>query len=176
MQIKELELEGTYVIEPSLLSDNRGYFTRIFCKYEFSRLGLVTDFPQWSISHNNHKNTIRGMHYQKTPHEEIKLVTCIKGEIYDVLVDLRKSSKTYKKWTGIELTEKNRKSLYIPKGIAHGFKTLSDDTDVLYHISEFYCPEFNTGVLYNDTAFGIDWGDLKDIVISERDLAWSKFN
>ncbi|MCL2199347.1 MAG: dTDP-4-dehydrorhamnose 3,5-epimerase [Defluviitaleaceae bacterium] len=173
MCIKELSLKGVYLIEPNFISDNRGFFSRTFCKNEFSKMGLATEFPQWSISHNKKKNTIRGMHFQKPPHEEIKLITCTKGGIYDVLVDLREGSETYKKWISVELTETNKHSLYVPGGIAHGFKTLLDDTDVFYHISEFYHPEYSSGVLYNDEAFGIEWGNLDGLVISEKDLAWT---
>jgi dTDP-4-dehydrorhamnose 3,5-epimerase len=174
MIFKELELSGVYLIEPEFLSDSRGYFTRMFCKNEFDKYALCTDFPQWNLSHNNVKNTLRGMHFQKPPFEEIKLITCVKGAILDVLIDLRKESSTYKKWISIELNEQNKNALYAPKGIAHGYKTLCCDTDVFYHVSEFYRPEYSDGVLYNDEAFSIDWGDLSGLVISEKDLAWDK--
>ena len=176
MRIRELELKGVYLIEPEFISDNRGFFSRMFDKTEFEQIGLCTEFPQWSISHNNAKNTIRGMHLQKPPYGEIKLISCTKGSILDVLIDLRKDSDTYKKWISIELTEANKKSLYVPKGIAHGFKTLCDDTDVFYHISEFYRADYSDGVLYKDEAFGIDWGDLNGFIISEKDLTWQKFD
>lgn len=176
MRIEEMALEGVFVIEPDFLSDNRGYFTRIFCENEFKKMGLETNYPQWSVSHNKKKHTIRGMHFQKPPYEEVKLVSCIKGGILDVLIDLREESDTYRNWFSVELTEENKKSLYVPKGIAHGFKTLCDDTDVMYHISEFYHPECSDGLLYNDDAFGIEWGDLSGLTISEKDLEWSKIN
>ena len=176
MKFTELDIKGVYIIEPELLEDNRGYFTRIFCKNEFEKFGLCTEFPQWSISHNKVRNTIRGMHFQKAPHEEIKLVMCTKGGILDVLIDLRKDSDTYKRWISVELTEDNKKSLYVPKGIAHGFKTLCDNTDVLYHISEFYHPECSDGVLYNDEAFGVEWGNIDGLIISDKDLKWCNYN
>jgi dTDP-4-dehydrorhamnose 3,5-epimerase len=176
MRIKELTLKGVYLIEPELLTDNRGFFTRVFCKTEFEKKGLVTVFPQWSISHNKQKNTIRGMHYQKPPYEEVKIVTCTKGGIYDVLLDLREASKTFKSWISVELTELNKNLLYIPTGIAHGFKTLCDGTDIFYHISELHHPGSGAGVRYDDEAFGIEWGNLDKIVISEKDLTWKNFN
>ena len=176
MKVRELEIKGVYLIEPEFLEDSRGCFTRVFCKDEFEKLGLCADFPQWSVSHNIVKNTIRGMHFQTPPHEEIKLVACIHGAILDVLIDLRKESNTYKKWISIELTDKNKQMLYVPKGIAHGFKTLCDNTDVMYHISEFYHPECSDGVKYNDEAFTIQWGNLDNLVISEKDLSWVNFD
>ena len=175
MKFKELDIKGAYLIEPEFLKDDRGFFTRVFCDKEFKLYNLCTDFPQWSISYNKKKNSIRGMHYQKPPHEEVKLVMCTKGGILDVLVDLRKESDSYTQWISVNLTEENKKVLYIPKGIAHGFKTLCDNTDVLYHISDFYHPECSTGVLYNDDAFGIEWGDIDNIVIADKDLTWSSF-
>ncbi|MDR3617265.1 MAG: dTDP-4-dehydrorhamnose 3,5-epimerase [Candidatus Obscuribacterales bacterium] len=170
MRFEKTTLSGVYVIEPELLSDERGFFARSFCQKEFEAAGLEHNFVQSSISFNSKARTLRGMHFQNAPHEEIKLVRCTAGAIYDVVVDLRESSSTYKHWLAVELSASNRKALYIPRGFAHGFETLLDNSEVLYYISDYFIPESAAGIHYADPAVGISWPHPPE-VISERDLA-----
>jgi dTDP-4-dehydrorhamnose 3,5-epimerase len=172
MIFTEIQLKGAFLIELEPLEDDRGFFARSWCKREFDQHGLGTEFVQCNISFNWKRGTLRGMHYQSLPYEEIKLVRCTRGAIYDVVIDLRPESKTFREWVSIELTEDNRKMLYIPKGFAHGFLTLTENTEVFYQMSEFYAPGHAMGVRWNDPAFNIVWPiDVK--VISEKD---NKFN
>jgi dTDP-4-dehydrorhamnose 3,5-epimerase len=164
----ELKLNGAYKIDLQPAADDRGFFARAYCRREFADRGLQSEFVQCNVSYNKCKGTLRGMHYQVAPSEEVKLVRITKGSIYDVIIDLRPFSKTYMKHEGILLSEENRTALYIPKGFAHGFITMQDETEIFYQMSEFYAPEAQRGVRWNDPAFGIDWpiGVRK---ISERD-------
>lgn len=174
MIFKETELKGAYIIELEPVQDERGFFARIFCQKEFEEHGLNPCIVQCNISHNKKKGTLRGMHYQMPPYEEDKIVSCFKGAIYDVIIDLRSNSDTYCQWFDVELSDHNTKMLYVPKGFAHGFQTLEDDTAVFYQMSEFYHPEAAKSVRWNDPAFGIVWPD--DIrVISERDRQYPDF-
>jgi dTDP-4-dehydrorhamnose 3,5-epimerase len=165
----ETKLKGAFVIEPERIEDERGFFARTFCEREFEARGLNARVAQCSISFNRKKGTLRGMHYQVAPHEEAKLVRCTRGAIYDVIIDLRADSPTFRQWVAVELTEDNRRMLYIPEGFAHGFQTLEDNTEVFYQISEFYHPESARGVRWDDPAFGIDWPPEDQRVISARD-------
>tara|TARA_B110000438_G_scaffold169307_1_gene161800 strand:- start:9105 stop:9635 length:531 start_codon:yes stop_codon:yes gene_type:complete len=161
-------LAGAYLIQPEPISDERGFFARTWCQSEFAEISLNQNLMQCNISYNKVKGTLRGMHYQKTPHKEAKLVRCTQGVIYDVIVDLRSDSNTFTQWFGVELTAKNRKAIYVPEGFAHGFITLKDDTEVLYQMSEFFHAECAVGVRWNDPVFSIQWPvDVK--VVSERD-------
>ena len=167
-------LAGAYLIEPEPISDERGFFARTYCRDEFTAKGLNPNLAQCNISYNKLRGTLRGMHYQKAPHAEAKLVRCTQGSVYDVIIDLRNDSKTFTQWFGVELTAENRKALYVPDGFAHGFITLRGDTEVLYQMSEFFHAECATGVRWNDPAFAITWPiDVK--VISERDRGYSNF-
>lgn len=168
MIFTETPLKGAYIIEPEKKGDNRGFFARTFCQKEFEAYGLNPSITQCNISLNIKKGTIRGMHYQMPPYEEEKVVWCARGAIYDVIVDLRTTSSTYKKWFGIELSEDNYKMLYIPKGFAHGFQTLKDETLIFYQMSEFHNPEYARGIRWDDPEIGIEW-PLRDIIISEKD-------
>jgi len=168
MIFTETKIHGVYIIEPELLSDERGFFARSFCKEEFRNHGLETDIVQCNISYNKKKGTLRGMHYQTPPFEEVKVVSCTKGSIYDVVVDLRKGSATYCQWIATELTERNFKMIYIPKGCAHGFQTLEDNTMVYYQMTEFFHPECAGCVRWDDPRFGIQW-PLKNSIISDKD-------
>ncbi len=168
MRFLKTKLEGSYVIETEPICDERGFFVRTFCKKEFLCNGIDFNIAQCNTSHNKKKSTIRGMHYQAVPHQEAKLVACIRGAICDVIVDLRPESPTYCQWFSIELTPDNRKMLYVPKGFAHGYQTLESDTIVLYFVSEFYQPGSEKGVRWNDSAFNIDW-PLKPQIISSKD-------
>jgi len=170
----ETELKGAFIIEPERLEDERGFFARSFCKNEFKDHGLNANMAQCNISFNKSKGTMRGMHLQVPPKEEAKLVRCTMGAIYDVIVDLRNDSPTYRVHTGATFTVENRKMLYVPEGFAHGFITLEDNTEVFYQMSEFYAPECARGYRWNDPAFGIDWPG-KVAVISERDRNYPDF-
>lgn len=167
-------LPGAYVIEPDLISDARGFFARTYCRDEFESKGLNPNLAQCNVSYNTRRGTLRGMHYQVSPHPEAKLVRCTHGAMFDVVVDLRPDSATFRKWFGVELTSVNRKAVYVPEGFAHGFLTLTDDTEVLYHMSEFFHAECASGIRWDDPVFSIQWpGDVK--VISERDRNYRDF-
>ncbi len=157
MIFTETKLKGVCIIEPERLEDERGFFARTFCAKEFEARGLNPRMVQCSISFNKKKGTLRGMHYQAEPHAEDKVVRCTAGAIYDVAVDLRPESPTFKQWVAAELSASNRKMLYIPAGFAHGFQTLTDNSEVFYQMSEFYHPESARGVRWNDPAFRIVW-------------------
>lgn len=164
-----LPLPGAYRIEPELRTDERGFFTRLWCAQEFAAHGLRTDFAQSSLSSNRRRGTLRGLHYQIAPHAETKLVRCIRGAAFDCLVDLRPASPTYKKWCGVELTAENRHAVYIPEGLAHGFQTLTDDTELHYEITPQFEPTAARGIVWNDSVLAIDWPILPPTVISEKD-------
>lgn len=174
MLFERTDLIGAFVIVPEKLRDERGFFARSFCQNEFREHGLDPDIVQSSISYNRGKHTLRGMHYQLPPGAEAKVVRCTRGSIYDVIIDLRKGSKTYCKWASFELTAENYRMLYIPEGFAHGFVTLEDDTDVLYQMSEYHAPELARGVRWNDPAFGIRW-PVERPIISEKDRNYEDF-
>jgi dTDP-4-dehydrorhamnose 3,5-epimerase len=171
MRFEQIDLDGAWLIHLDKLHDQRGFFARTFCVDEFAANGLETNYPQHSISCSYRKGTVRGMHLQRAPHEEVKLVRCLAGAIWDVIIDVRPTSSTFRQWRGFELSAENQHELYIPKGFAHGFQTLSDNTQVNYLISEFYSPEAASGFRYDDAAFGIAW-PLPVSVIAEKDLAW----
>ena len=171
MKFTETKLKGTYIIEPELLTDERGFFARSWCQKEFTERGLNPNLVQCNISFNLKKGTLRGMHYQAKPHEEAKLVRCTTGAIHDVIIDLRPESSTFKQWVAVELTAENRKMLYIPEGIAHGFQTLVDNTEVFYQMSEFYHPDLARGIRWNDPELSLEW-PLKEFIISEKDTSY----
>jgi dTDP-4-dehydrorhamnose 3,5-epimerase len=170
MIFHSLRLAGAYRIKPELVIDERGAFARRFCADEFRVLGLETDLVQRSISFNARAGTLRGIHFQTAPHLEAKIVRCTRGAIFDVLVDLREGSPTYGQWHGEELTADNRLMLYVPKGFAHGFQSLVDDTEVDYEITPAYVPEAASGFRFDDSALAINW-PIADMIISERDKA-----
>jgi len=172
MKFEETKLKGAYLIEPERLEDDRGFFARTYCADEFTSYGLNTRWVQENISFNHLRGTLRGMHYQAAPHEEIKIVRCTQGAIYDVIIDLRPESSSYKQWNAVELSANNRKMLYIPMGFAHGFQTLYDNTEVFYQMSEFYHPESARGCRWDDPAFGIKWNKRENLIISDRDAKY----
>jgi len=174
MIFSETELKGAYIIALEAVKDERGYFARSYCQNEFRQIGLELTIVQCDVSYNKRKGTLRGMHYQSAPYEEAKLVSCIRGAIYDVIVDLRAQSPTYCRWLGVELTEHNCKMLYIPFGFAHGFQTLVDDTTVYYQMAEYYHPESARGVRWNDSAFGIEW-PVKISIMAAKDRQFPDF-
>lgn len=157
MNFIQTELQGAYIIEVEAMRDERGFFARSWCKEEFEKHGLVAELTQCNISFNNKKGTLRGMHYQVAPCEEVKLVRCTAGAIYDVIVDLRPGSSTYKRWTAIELNAENRRMVYVPQGMAHGFQSLTDNAEVFYQMAADYRPEHSSGVRWDDPAFAIKW-------------------
>lgn len=176
MRFTEVKLKGAYIIEMELIEDERGFFARSFCKNEFEKHGLNPNIVQCNISCNKKRGTLRGMHYQTKPYEEAKVVSCIRGALYDVIIDLRPDSPTYCRWSAVELTEKNYKMIYVPEGFAHGFQTLEDNTEVFYQMSQFYHPECARGVRWDDLAFGIEWPHSEQRIISQKDLRYPNFD
>ena len=174
MRFLPTSLPNAFVLEPELHQDERGFFARTWCAQELAACGLTSQISQCSISFNRCKHTLRGMHYQAAPREEAKVVRCTQGAIYDVIVDLRPGSATRCAWFGIELTAGNRLSLFVPMGFAHGFLTLTNDTEVFYQISEPFDSSLSRGVRYDDPSFGIDW-PASPQVISERDRTFGDF-
>ena len=169
MRFIETPIAGAFLIEVEPVEDARGFFARTVCQDEFARHGLSADFVQQSISYNNRRGILRGMHYQIPPYEEEKLVRVTAGAIFDVIVDLRPDSDTSAHWFGIELSAANHRSLFIPKGVAHGFQTLVDGAEVLYQMSVPYHPAASQGFLWSDRTLGIDWPDPAGAILSERD-------
>lgn len=172
MFFTETTLKGAYIIDIDKKLDSRGFFARAWCKEEFEKYGLDTNMLQCNISFNEKKGTLRGMHFQREPYSETKYIRCIKGSFYDVIVDLRDGSETYGKWIGVELSEKNGRALYIPKGFAHGYITLEDSTTAFYQVTEFYNKEAEGGVLWNDPQLNISWPIKEKLIMSDKDRQW----
>ena len=175
MDFKETPLPGAYLIDLNRLGDDRGFFARVFCTREFSEAGLVTSFVQVNNSLSANRGTLRGMHYQLAPNAETKIVRCIRGALFDVIIDLRPDSPTYMQHFGVELSADNRLMLYVPKGFAHGFVTLQDDTEAFYFVDEFYAPDVERGIRWNDPTFQIDW-PVAPREISEKDAQHRDFD
>jgi dTDP-4-dehydrorhamnose 3,5-epimerase len=171
MKFTKTSLRDAVVIDLQKLGDARGFFARTFCAAEFGAAGLVTEFVQANHSHNVLAGTLRGMHFQRAPHAEVKVVRCVQGAIHDVIIDLRPESPTYRRWEGFDLDAESGRMLYVPEGFAHGFQTLEDETHVSYQVSHPYTPVAEGGVRFNDPAFGIKW-PLPVSVISDKDAAW----
>lgn len=171
MKFNETSLPGVFLIDVEPAEDDRGFFARAWCRKEFAANGLTAEINQVNISQNRHIGTVRGLHYQRAPHAEAKVIRCINGKIFDVAVDVRESSPNYLKWTGHELTADNRQSLFIPEGFAHGFLALTPNTEILYLISEFYSPQSEVGIPHNDPAIGIEW-PAEILCISDKDASW----
>ena len=176
MQFKALGIHRAFLVRLERNSDERGFFARTFCAREFGEAGLPTELVQASISFNTTRGTVRGMHFQWPPSREGKLVRCVRGSLFDVLLDLRPDSPTYLRHVSVQLDEDNRDAVFIPHGIAHGFQTLSDATEVLYQMTDAYAPELATGVRWNDPAFAIEWPMRSGIVISDRDAHYPDFD
>ncbi len=171
MIFEEVKLKGAFILELEQLEDERGFFARSFCQTEFKKRRLSPCVAQCNISFNKMKGILRGMHYQTPPYEEAKVVRCTAGAIYDVIIDLRMGSPTYKQWVAVELTADNHKMLFSPEGFAHGFQTLADNTEVFYQMSEFYHPEHARGVRWDDPAFGVEW-PLPQPILSAKDRSY----
>lgn len=172
MRFLPTPVTGAWLVEPEARADARGSFARIWCRDEFAAHGLRADFVQSNASFSAQKGTLRGLHYQAAPHGEIKLVSCVRGRVFDVLVDLRPSSPTYRRWFGVELVPESRRMLYVPEDCAHGYLTLEDNSEVIYPVTMAYHPESERGLRWNDPAIGIEW-PLTPTVISDKDQAWA---
>jgi len=168
MKFKKAELEGVYIVEPAVFGDHRGFFMESWSKRSFAEAGLHYDFVQDNHSSSTVKGTLRGLHFQRGERAQAKLVRCVKGAVLDVAVDLRPSSPTYRKWVAVELSAGNKKQMLIPRGFAHGFLTLTDDVEFLYKADNFYAPEADGGIRWNDPLLGVDWG-IADPILSEKD-------
>ena len=168
MKFTETKLKGAYIIDMTPIEDERGFFARTFCEKEFEANGLETNFSQSNASRSRDKFTLRGMHFQTNGSEEVKVIRCVRGKIQDVIIDLRKESNTYCQWIGVELSEENKRMLYVPRGFAHGFLTLKEDCEVAYMVSAFYDPVNERGVRWNDPAFNIEWV-AEPLVLSDKD-------
>ena len=173
MIFKQTKLKGAFIIELEQIEDERGFFARSWCKGEFEEYELNSNLVQCNISFNKKRGTLRGMHYQCAPYEETKLVRCVRGAVYDVIIDLRPESETYKQWISIELTAENRKMLYVPVGFAHGFQTLEDSTEVFYQMSEFYHSECSRGIRWDDNELAIKW-PINEKFMSEKDKKYGE--
>ncbi|HSS20770.1 MAG TPA: dTDP-4-dehydrorhamnose 3,5-epimerase [Pyrinomonadaceae bacterium] len=176
MNFIETKLPGVYVLEPRVFEDERGLIAPAFSAKEFAAHGMESVFVESIISFSRHRGTLRGLHYQAPPFGQAKLVRCTRGTVYDVAVDLRPSSPTFKQWFGVELSAKNRRMMYLPGDCGHGFLTLADDSEVFYMVSEVYSPESGRGVRWNDPAFGIEWPDVEKKILIERDEQYPDFN
>jgi dTDP-4-dehydrorhamnose 3,5-epimerase len=175
MRFYETELHGAWLVDLDPSHDDRGFFSRIFCTKEFAAQGLETNFVQHNVSFSASRGTLRGMHFQAPPHGEVKVVECVRGAVWDVIIDVRPQSPSFGRWKSVELTAENRRQLYIPVGFAHGFVTLSDDAEVRYLISSFYEPSAASGFRHDDPAFAISW-PVPITVISDKDRGWPDFS
>jgi dTDP-4-dehydrorhamnose 3,5-epimerase len=175
MIFRETDLKGAFIVEPEKFEDDRGHFARVFCEKEFESHGFKLNMVQSNIGVSRKKGTLRGLHYQINPYAEVKLIRCITGSIFDVVIDLRPESATYKQWFGIELNSKNSQMLLIPENFAHGYQSLVDDTEVFYQVSQFYAPHAERGVRWDDPAFNIQWPEMAHPIISEKDKSWPDF-
>lgn len=168
MKITKTKLDGVVIIEPDVFGDNRGFFMESWSKKKMEEAGLYYDFVQDNHSKSTVKGTLRGIHFQKGDKAQAKLVRCVKGAVFDVVVDLRKNSPTFKQWVGVELSEENKKQLLIPRGFGHGFVTLTDDVEFLYKADNYYAPEADAGIRWNDQDIGVEWG-IENPILSEKD-------
>lgn len=174
MKFLNTPLKGAYTIELEKRGDDRGFFARLYCSDEFEQQGLLSSFVQINNSLTAKQGTLRGMHYQLTPSAEVKIVRCVRGALYDVILDIRPDSPTYGKWFGDTLSAENRTMMYVPKGFAHGFMTLEPDTEAFYLVSDVYAPDHERGIRYDDPKFGIEW-PMNPIEISDKDQNWPDF-
>lgn len=176
MKLKKIEtgIEGLYLIEPKVFGDSRGFFMESYNKRDFLEIGITDEFVQDNHSKSK-KGVLRGLHFQKNPKEQSKLIRVIRGSVFDVALDLRKNSPTYGKYFTTIISEENKRMLYIPKGFAHGFLTLEDNTEFIYKCDEYYCPEYEDGIIWNDESLNIPWPEMKDLIISEKDGKLGKF-
>lgn len=165
-------LPGAWIIDSEAIEDSRGFFSRVWDRGEFIERGLEPSVAQCNISYNRRRGTIRGMHLQRSPHEEVKVIRCARGSLFDVIVDLRTDSPTFRRWIGVTLDARNRSMLYVPRGFAHGFQTLEDETETFYMVSEPYAPGAEDGVRWDDPSIGIEWPLGPPSEISDKDRGW----
>jgi dTDP-4-dehydrorhamnose 3,5-epimerase len=175
VKFEETPLSGVYVITPDKFPDERGFFARTFCEADFEKHGIAFHTIQCNASFNRSRGTLRGMHYQLAPYGEVKLVRCTAGKVYDVVVDLRPESSTYCQWYGLELSSEEHNALLIPEGLAHGYLSLTENTEVFYQMASYYAPDSARGVRWDDPAFGIDW-PFTPVVMAERDAQWTDYS
>lgn len=176
MVISQTLLHRAAILDLEPIKDDRGFFARSFCKKTLAEYGINFDMVQCNIAFNNFAHTLRGMHFQKPPFCEEKIISCTSGAIYDVIIDLNRESPTFSKWLGITLSAENHKSLYVPKGFAHGYQTLTDNASITYMVSQYYTPSYESGVRWDDIAFGIEWPIKDDLIISSKDKSWKDFD
>ncbi len=169
MQCFETPLAGVYLIEPKVFGDHRGYFMETYSRKTFEALGITTEFVQDNQSFSAQRGTLRGLHFQLAPKAQAKLIRVLRGAVLDVAVDLRKESPTYKQWFAVELSAENKKMLFIPRGFAHGFKTLTDDVEFCYKVDNLYSPEHDRGIRFDDPSIGVDWGEVNPELLSAKD-------
>jgi len=175
MILNKTNLAGIFILEPERFDDERGFFARAWSESELAARGVESKFIEGNISFNQHRGTLRGMHYQAAPFGQAKLVRCTRGAMFDVGIDMRPQSPTFKQWLGVELSAQNRLMLYLPGDFAHGYLTLEDETEVHYQVSQVYVPRANRGVRWDDPAFGIEWPATEELVINERDQNYPNF-
>ncbi|GLI19871.1 dTDP-4-dehydrorhamnose 3,5-epimerase [Tepidanaerobacter syntrophicus] len=169
MKVINTAIEGIYIIKPQVFEDPRGWFMETYSKEKLAKQGIDIDFIQDNHSFSTNRGTIRGLHFQINPKAQAKLVRCTRGRILDVAVDIRKGSPTYKKWVSVELSEENKKQLFIPKGFAHGFATLTDNVEIQYKVDEYYSPENDRSIRFDDPEINVDWG-IENPILSEKDM------
>lgn len=174
MKFKETKIKGVFIITPDPREDSRGYFARVFAKEELKKVGVSFSIVHINRSFSKDKGIIRGLHYQKTPHQEDKIIQCLQGKIFDVVVDIRPNSKTFGQWAGEVLDPMSKKMILVPKGCAHGFQTLKKNSLVEYFVTEYYAPSFESGIRYNDPRLVIDW-PIKNAIVSKKDGSWPDF-
>ena len=175
MKFVATPIDGAYLVEPTPRADDRGFFARVWCHDEFAARGLNAAFVQCNDSLSRRRGTLRGLHYQVAPYGEVKLIRCVRGAVFDVLVDVRPSSPTYLQWYGVALTAESRTMLYAPEGCAHGYLALEDDTEAMYLVTRAYRPDAERGIRWNDPAFGIAWPDVGPLTLSPKDQAWPDY-
>ena len=171
MEFEATRLSGAFLVKPKKISDERGFFARAWCAQEMQNHHLKAEIRQSNMAVTERRGTLRGLHFQASPHQEAKFLRCVRGAIFDVIVDLRTDSPTYKQWQGFELNTGNHFAIYVPEGFATGYMTLADDTEIYYHTSAAFAPEFAYGVRYDDPSFGIAW-PMKPVLVSEQDASW----
>jgi dTDP-4-dehydrorhamnose 3,5-epimerase len=175
MRFSETPIQGAFLVEAEEKRDDRGFFARLWCRDEFAARGLTADFVQCNDAFTSRKGTLRGLHYQADPFGEVKLVRCVRGAIFDVVVDVRRDSPTFARWFGATLSADNRTMMYVPEGCAHGYLTLEDDSEIVYPVSRPYRPEAERGIRWNDSRFGIDWPPVQPLTLSVKDQGWPDF-
>ena len=176
MRFLAVPVDGGRIAELESHVDARGSFARVWCSEELAREGLLGDFRQCNLSYSASAGTLRGLHYQAEPYAEAKLVRCVRGAVFDVMVDVRRASPTFRRWFGVELTDRNRRMLYVPPGCAHGYLTLTPDAEVVYPVTQPYRAETERGVRWNDPAFAVEWPDVGPLTLSDKDRAWPDYD